>query len=219
MVGIKQGLIFNFGVSFPGSGSVGRGSKQQGIIARLGESPERQSSIPVENLLVKDTVAAIDPNTNQPLSFQHVNLGLGNSNGTIESPFGTVQEALNVAKSGDIVYVRTGKNPGIPAFTIPNNVQVLSSALPRVFNTQIGNIQLPGSGSRVRPTVTGTVTLGSNTALDGFAIANSPGEGIFGKNISNVSISNICIRLQLNHPRSWRKAIFPVCERYNHFQR
>jgi hypothetical protein len=101
-----------------------------------------------------------------------------------------VQEALNVAKTGDIVYVRTGKNPGIPAFTIPNNVQVLSSALPRVFNTQIGNIQLPGSGSRVRPTVTGTVTLGSNTTLDGFAIANSPGEGIFGQNISNVSISN-----------------------------
>jgi trimeric autotransporter adhesin len=183
-------LIFNIGVSLPGSGSSSRRSKQPDILARLGESPERQSSVTVDNLLVRDTVAAVNPDTGIPLTFQHVNLGLGNSNGTIESPFGTVQEALNVAKPGDIVYVRTGTNPGIPDFTIPNNVRVLSAALPRTFKTQIGNIQLPGSGSGVRPTITGTVTLSNNTTLDGFAITNSPMEGIFGENISNVSISN-----------------------------
>ncbi|MEH1861772.1 MAG: right-handed parallel beta-helix repeat-containing protein [Nostoc sp.] len=181
-------LIFNIGVNLsPGSST--RRSKNS-VLARMNESPERQSSIAVDNVLVKDTVAAIDPATGLAYNFQQVNLGLGSSNGTIESPFGTIQAALNVAKPGDIVYVRSGTNPGVPGFTIPDGVEVVSTATPKFIQTQVGNIQLPLSGSGILPTVTGTVTLGNNTTLSGFAIANSAGTGVEGSNISNVSIED-----------------------------
>ncbi|MEH1781199.1 MAG: right-handed parallel beta-helix repeat-containing protein [Nostoc sp.] len=181
-------LVFNIGVNLsPGSSS--RRSKNT-VLARMNESPERQSSIAVDNVLVKDTVAAIDPATGLAYNFQQVNLGLGSSNGTIESPFGTIQAALNVAKPGDIVYVRSGTNPGVPGFTITDGVEVVSTATPKFIQTQVGNIQLPSSGSGVLPTVTGTVILGNNTALSGFAIANSAGAGVQGSNIRNVSIED-----------------------------
>ena len=181
-------LTFTIGANLsPGSSS--RKSKNS-VLARMGESPERQSNITVDNLVVKDSVAAIDPATGLAYNFQHVNLGLGNSNGTIESPFGTVQAALNVAKPGDIVYVRSGTNPGVPGFKIPDGVEVTSAAVPKFVQTQIGTVQIPGSGSGVLPNVTGTVALGNNTTLSGFTIANSTGAGIEGSNIRNISIED-----------------------------
>lgn len=179
-------LIFNIGINLSGVGS-GRRSETS-VLDRMNESPERQSSITVDNVLIRDTVTAINPATGLAYNFQQVNLGLGSGNGTIESPFGTVQAALNASKPNDIVYVRSGTNLGIPGFTIPDDVKVISSAFPQFIQTQVGKIQLSGSG--ILPSVTGTVTLGNNTVLSGFAIANSTGAGIEGSNIRNVSIEN-----------------------------
>jgi trimeric autotransporter adhesin len=180
-------LTFTIGANLSAGGS--RKSKNS-VLARINESPQRQSNITVDNVLVKDAVAAIDPSTGNPYNFQHVNLGLGNSNGTIESPFGTIQDALNVAKSGDIVYVRSGTNPGEPGFSIPDGVQVISSAVPMEMKTQIGTVKLPFSGSGVLPLIKDTVTLKNNTSLVGFNIANSSGRGIQGINISNIALKN-----------------------------
>ncbi|MBW4508235.1 MAG: right-handed parallel beta-helix repeat-containing protein [Scytonematopsis contorta HA4267-MV1] len=181
-------LTFTIGASLSGGGS--RTRSKNSIFSRINESPQRQSNITVDNVLVKDTVAAVDPSTGNPYNFQHVNLGLGNSNGTIESPFGTIQAALDAAKPGNIVYVRSGTNPGVPAFKIPDGVQVISSAVPMEMKTQIGTVKLPFSASGVLPLIKDTVTLGNNTSLVGFNIANAKSAGIQGSSISNISVKN-----------------------------
>lgn len=181
-------LIFNVGISFPPNNS--SRSRKNTVLARIDESPQRQSSIAIGNVASKDKIIAINPATGSAYTFQQVNLGLSNGNGTIESPFGTVQAALNVAKPNDIVYVQSGTNPGIPSFKIPDDVKVLSTAFTTFLPTQAGETRLPLSGSGVLPTVTGTVTLGNNTALSGFAIANSTGAGVEGSNIRNVRVEN-----------------------------
>ena len=181
-------VIFTVGLNlYPGRS--GRRNADS-ILARMNESPERQDSIAVKTVRLRDTVPAIDPATGLAYNFQQVNLGVGSGNGTVENPFGGVQPALNVAKANDIVYVRSGTNPGVGGFTIPDGVKVLSTGVPQFIQTQIGKIQLPESGSGVLPTVTGTVTLGNDTALSGFAIANAAGAGVEGSNIRNVSVED-----------------------------
>jgi hypothetical protein len=97
--------------------------------------------------------------------------------------------SLNVAQAGDIVYVQTGTNPGIPAFAIPDRVAVLSVAPPQTVDTvEFSSIRLPLSGSGAFPNVRGTVTLGNQTEVSGFAIANVTGNGIQGANIREVKI-------------------------------
>jgi trimeric autotransporter adhesin len=182
-------LIFNLGISFPGTGTA-RKNRKSNILSRIGESSDRISSITVKNRFIKDTVLATNTATGEPLQFVHVNLGLGNSNGSFESPFSTVSQALNIAKSNDIIYVRDGKNPGIPSFTIPDGVTLISNASPEFIDTSFGKIQLPGSGSGIKPNIIGTVTMGNDTKLNGFAISNATGAGIEGSNIRNIAIQN-----------------------------
>ena len=174
--------------AFPGSRP--RGSRNQ-TLARMGESVARQVNIVVdeqfESETIRDrfTVLATNPNTNEPYFFQHVNLDAQVGNGTFELPFGTLQDALNVAKSDNIIYVQPGKNSTeIPAFTLPNNVALLSTAPVQNIN----GVVLPLSGAGVQPIVTGGVTLGNNNTISGFAIANPNGAGITGNNISNPTI-------------------------------
>ncbi|AFZ04275.1 hypothetical protein Cal6303_5392 [Calothrix sp. PCC 6303] len=182
-------VILNLGISFPGTAR-GKKKRESDILSRISESSDRISSITVKNRLIKDTVLATNTATGEPLQFVHVNLGLGNSNGSFESPFSTVSQALNIAKSNDTIYVRQGENPGIPGFTIPDGVAIISNASPQFIDTSFGKIQLPGSGSGIKPSITGTVTMGNNTKLNGFAISNASGAGIQGSNIRNISIEN-----------------------------
>ena len=81
--------------------------------------------------------------------------------------------------------MQPGKNSTeIPAFTLPNNVALLSTAPVQNIN----GVVLPLSGAGVQPIVTGGVTLGNNNTISGFAIANPNGAGITGNNISNPTI-------------------------------
>ncbi|MBD1804177.1 right-handed parallel beta-helix repeat-containing protein [Microcoleus sp. FACHB-SPT15] len=190
-------VVFSIGANFPGTrprGAKERGTSQQ-VAARLGESVSRQANIVVdeqfesESFTEQVTLKATNPETNEPYVFQHVNLGLVDGNGTFEAPFGTVQGAVAVAQADNIVYVQSGTNPGIPAFTIPDGVAVLSTALPRIIDTvEFGTVQLALSGSGLFPEVTGTVTLGNDTTLSGFAIANVTGNAIEATNLQNVTI-------------------------------
>lgn len=192
-------LVLSVGANFPGTRPRGI-RKEDRVLARLGESVTRNANIVVdeqsesESFSVQDTVFVTNPATGQPWRFRHVNLGIGTGNGTFENPTATVAEALVVAQPNDIVYVQPGTNPGVPAFKIPDQVQVLSTGpVQRIDTVELGNLQLPLSNAGVLPDVTGTVTMGNTTTLSGFAITTTTGSGIAGNNISNAIIRDNAI--------------------------
>ncbi len=192
-------VVLSVGLSFPSS-RPSRIKKSDQVVARLGDSVTRNSYIAVDeqvesqSLTLQDTVFVTNPATGQPWRFRHVNLGIGTGNGTFESPTGTMAEALTVAQANDIVYVQPGTNPGVPAFQIPDGVSVLSTGPVQQINTvQLGTFQLPLSGAGVFPTVTGTVTMGNNTTLSGFAISSTTGPGVLGTGVSNVTLRDNAI--------------------------
>lgn len=184
-------LVFSLGVQFPGSGAA---RKSSSIANRLGESPERQASILVDEYRQRQVEVAIDPVTGKPWQFQFVNLGVGTGNGTFEAPAGTVAQVLPTARSSGIVYVNAGTNPGIPGFTIPDGVSVISNAGTTLIPTQFSLVSLPNGSTGIRPQITSTVTLGHDTSLIGFEIANSPGVGVLGQNVHNVALIDNLIR-------------------------
>jgi hypothetical protein len=185
-------LIFSIGLQFPGSGA--SRSPSPSILARLGESPERQASILVDKYVRQTEALAINPTTGQPWQFQFVTLGLGSGDGTFEAPAGTVVQVLPTARSGGIVYVAAGSNPGIPGFAIPDGVSVISDAVVTTIPTQFGSVPLPNGSTGNFPRITSTVTLGNDTRLTGFDIANTPGIGIQGQNIRNITLTDNRIR-------------------------
>lgn len=187
-------LVANVGITFPTNRS-SRDSGRDPLLARLGESVNRNSNIVLDRQrelirsTVQDTQLITNPATGQPFRFRHANPGVGSGDGTFENPTADVASALGVAQPDDIVYVQPGTNPGIPAFTIPDGVQVLSTGpVQRVDTVEFGNLQLPLSGAGVLPAVQGTVTLGNRTTLSGFAISTATGAGIVGNNISRVTV-------------------------------
>ena len=208
-------LLFQVGAAFPSSRPKGLNEEDDSkatVLARMGEFVERNPSILIDQQVSSSffqeslTITANNPATGEPWFFNHVNLGLGNSDGSFESPFGTVAEALaTIPTDGNgIVYVAQGTNPGIPAFTIPNNVQVLSRGPvqtipvvttlqsqrdPIVSTTITSPVQLPFSGSGNFPLVTDTATLGNDSVLSGFTITPPTGSvGVLGSSVRNVEI-------------------------------
>jgi parallel beta-helix repeat protein len=184
-------VIGNIKLNFPGSGS--SKSIRPSILTRLGIPTERTDSITIDRQIENDTVAAIDSSTGQPLNFVQVNLGAttGQNPGTIQSPFGNLQQAVGSAQPGDIVYVRSGTNSGINGLGIGGGVQVISTSEPVFISTQqLGSIQLPESGTGIRPNIVGTVAVSSNSKISGFNITAPSGPGIVGSNINGVEISN-----------------------------
>jgi hypothetical protein len=172
--------------------------------ARMGDSVNRintvavtertatsSSSTTTTSTSTSNTIeAARNPATGQPWVFEHVVLGGAGGDGTYENPFSTVANGLT-AVPGDgngIVYVQPGTNPGIPAFPIKDNVQVLSTGPVQTIPTvQAGTLQLPLSGTL--PRVTNTVTMGNNTVLSGFAVTPPTGStAILANGVQNVTI-------------------------------
>jgi hypothetical protein len=200
-------VVATIALSFPNTRP--KGAEPRSVLARMGEFPGRQSAIVVDRQReTEQTTATLtnvvvqNPATRQPYVFQHVAVGTGGGNGTFESPFGVVQSALDATRSdgNSIVYVQAGTNPGIPAFTIPDRVQVLSTfpvqTLPAAIQGQrIADVTLPLSGlGAVRPTVTGTVTMRSDTVLSGFDITSATGAGITFNNVNRVEIRDNIVR-------------------------
>lgn len=193
--------VLSVGATFPGTRPRGIRKENQ-VLARLGESIIRQPNIVVDEqsksetlILPETTILVSNPSTGQPWTFRHVNLGIGTGNGTVENPTQSLGEALTFAQPNDLVYVQPGTNSGIPAFTIPDGVQVLSTGPIQQINTvEVGIIQLANSGNGVLPRVTGTVNLSNNTTLSGFEINSIEGSGILGTNINNATIRDNVIR-------------------------
>jgi trimeric autotransporter adhesin len=209
--GVQHDGIFGTNVtasvalSFPSSRP--RGADRHSVFAQMGHDPVRNYAIAIDHQQEIETTSGsfggllTNPSTGQPYIFQHVTLGAAGGNGTFENPFGVVQSALNGASSDGnaIVYVQAGSNPGIPAFTIPDRVQVLSTGvvqpLAASLNGQIlPGFQIPLSGSGTLPTVNGTITMRSDTVLSGFNITSSTGAGITFNTVNGVEIRDNLIR-------------------------
>ena len=136
--------------------------------------------------LTEEDVPYVNAATGSPWRFTHVALG-GSSDGTFEDPFGTLQEGLDatVGDGNDIVYVALADDTEVPPFTIPDNVQVLSTGPEQVLDatlagTSITSVVLPGSGDGNFPDVPDTVTLGNSTTLSGFDITGTTDSAVVG---------------------------------------
>jgi trimeric autotransporter adhesin len=191
-------VLFNVGITFPGTRPKRFKNESESVVARLGESISRTNSIAVDSQTEATsfsqnvTVAATNPQTGAPYVFQHVNSGQAGGNGTFENPFGAIDAALGATQSdgNSIVYVSSASNsPALSSFQIRDGVQVLSSGfVQEILTREFGLVRLPGSGSGNLPNVAGSVTLGNNTVLSGFAIASTNAPGIEARNINNAVI-------------------------------
>jgi trimeric autotransporter adhesin len=216
-------LAFSVAFTFPGIRESDRIEPAETVVARLGEPVARASSIVVDHQREVDTQVERqqrplqNPEEDQAYRFQHVTLGAIGGDGTFEKPFGTVQEALSATRSdgNDIVYVDSGNDSNIPAFTIPDRVQVFSQAptqflaglpFPGFPRTQVrlpfspdpnyNNgilVRLPLSGDRNFPRIQGTnannlVTMSDRTTLAGFQLSNADGNGIFADNVADIEL-------------------------------
>lgn len=194
-------LVASIGFSFPNFRP--RGVAPATVLARMGEFPGRQNAILVDHQ--RETIVASNiltdspvqnPATGQPYVFQHVRPGSGGGNGSFETPFSEVTTAVAVTKSDGnaIVYVQAGV-PALQGFTIPDRVQVLSSAPVQWINAAlqgraIPSLQLPLSGTGTLPQVNGSVTMGSDTVLSGFNITSSNGAGVLFRDVTSVVIQD-----------------------------
>ncbi len=195
-------VVVSIGVNFPGTDPTPT-SPENPVLNRMAESVSRQSAILVADSSVSGqtettSVVAINNRTGQAYRFLHVVSGSGGS-GTIESPFGTVQAALNAAASSgtDVIYVQgsgseTLTNPQIasgtsllfnrtPQFT-PDPVRGVGFVL-LPSGTNPGGVYTLGSTQSLR-------VLGNNTVISGLTITNPNGPGISASNVSNLTLQN-----------------------------
>ena len=196
------GTNVQFSVGFKLGGNGTRKQEEtsaESVLARLGQSVERQDVIALSRETKTETIiadatneTAINPETGQPWNFVHVKDG-SNSSGTFEDPYGEVTDGTaEIGETGtanDIIYVDSGDSSGMSGFTIPENVKVLSTGVTQKIDIEgIGETQLPGSGTGTLPLVQSTVTMGDNTTLSGFDIQTSEEAGVYATNKSNFSI-------------------------------
>ena len=180
-------LVFNASVDFAGSS---RRVLKDDVRTRFAESVQRIPTIGVIGKTENTQEPASNAQTGKPLEFRYVTPGTAAGDGTIENPTGNIQTALSGAKPEDIIYVEFS-NSASEGFNIPDGVQVLSNALPRFVETrELGKVQIPNSGTGQLPVVNGTVTMGNNTTLEGFAITNATGNAIQASGVNNLTITN-----------------------------
>ncbi|MGD1875755.1 MAG: hypothetical protein ACFB02_22260 [Mastigocoleus sp.] len=198
-------LALSAGASLGGKPSNNSNNKQNLLIARLTESVVRNTNIIIDSQIESEstsqtqTVTLTDSTTAQPLTFQHVNLTENNGDGSFENPFNDINQALNTAQNNHIIYVQSNNNSESLGFTIPSDVQVLSSGIEQTINTtQSGIIQLPGSNSGILPTITTTVIMSDRSKISGFNILSTDGPGISANNASDFTIENNAIASQTN---------------------
>lgn len=213
-------LVLSVGATFPGHRPSGAIADADQVPARLGESVVRSPELAVyvdeesETLIESASTPLQNPEEEAAYRFQHVILGAAGGDGTFENPFGTVQAALaaTVGDGNDVVYVDGNNGVAIPAFAIPDRVQVLSQGpvqtlaglpfpgfasravrLPFSPSTNFANgiaVELPFSGDGIFPSIENGVTLGNRTVLAGFQINGAAGDAIAGTNVSNAELRN-----------------------------
>jgi hypothetical protein len=158
-----------------------------------------------EEIIVLDTKRkdsiAIDPATGLPSVFWFVN-NLSHSAGTFESPFSTLAAAAAAAHVYDTIYVFPGDGLGTgmsSGITLKGSQHLWGSGVAQSLNTTLGAVTVPALTDTlplIRNTAGAVVTVSSNNEISGLAIQHTNGVGIFGTNISNLTIANNIIQNQ-----------------------
>ncbi|QSF49230.1 right-handed parallel beta-helix repeat-containing protein [Thermosynechococcus sp. TA-1] len=179
---------FGIGVSFPGVAGSRRRAPEQGqnVAARLGESPERLSFITVDNELVEDQIAAINPATGQPYRVFTVDTGAGSAARINDLPLA----------QNDIVLVGVadtdGNTAGQGTINLRDGVQLLSTTVNRQLPSTVGTITIPAlTPSSQKPIIAATIILAKNNTIEGFNITPPSGQpAIIGNNVNPPRILN-----------------------------
>jgi len=188
-------IVLNASVSFGGKRKpiiAREETAQEQVWARAAEPLVRTGTVLVEERVIRtvgETLDAINPATGQAYAFRHVDplTGMAAGSGTADDPVDTLTSAVaagTTPNADNIIYVQAGDAGS--SVTIPDGVQVRTVGVLQQIETQLGTVTLPGSGSGVRPTFSGTVTLGNNSLLSGLEInaGNSNGIVANGMNIA-----------------------------------
>ena len=165
--------------------------------------PTRQyNAVVVDSDVTRTGVAALNPETGNPISFTHVSSGAsGLLSGSFENPHNDLQLALN--EDSDYYIVR-----GNSVFTGPDAELTLGTG-DRVLGNSAdfqhalqadgaGNINLPtiiadSDAPILRGTTGNTVTLASNSEFRGFTIDGTTQSGIVLDGINNAIVSNVTV--------------------------
>ncbi|UZQ53110.1 right-handed parallel beta-helix repeat-containing protein [Trichothermofontia sichuanensis B231] len=182
--------IVNVGLTFRQTPK-GRGDRPleiSPVIASLGSRVQRSSSIAINSDISQDVTIARNPDTGQPLTFRHVDLGNGTGAGTVESPFGSMEAALAAANPGDIVRVGAATDTTLGELRIPDRVNLVAASMPTAVRTrQAARVALPRAANTGRITVNGPVILESNGTVSGLIINAHNNHGVIGNNVSGVA--------------------------------
>jgi len=139
---------------------------------RIAEPTYRQPSIAIRHGEYRATTSE------NPFQIIHVAEGATDGNGSFERPFGSLDEAMAVAQSGQIVYTPYGGSYQLaPMFVVPEGVALLSNAPVQFVQTDVGWIQLPLSGAlpdlSASPEILGSVEMSSGSMLNGFRVVGT----------------------------------------------
>ncbi len=185
--------------------------QEEGLYARLDESPERDIDIVSNEAMTDDGVnkKLVDATTGDVVEIFHVDNTGGAGDGTAENPFNTLAAAEAAAGANDIIYVNrgngtsAGQNAGV---TLSATNQVLAgSGAPLVFDSSrfttsngnaIANITLQSSG--LAPVITniggdGVTVTGENALITGVTIDSAAQNGVDATNVGALTIKNTTI--------------------------
>ena len=129
-----------------------------------------------------------------PLGFIYVANGFAGT-GTFENPYGTLSNALADGAAGtSIIYTPHGGN-FVENVTLVPGARVLSNGPVQTVTTQFGSQQLPFSGASTDlsalPTITGNVTMASNSRFSGFNVTGGlTAAAVTGFTVDNSVITN-----------------------------
>jgi trimeric autotransporter adhesin len=171
-------LLGGVRLSLPTGPGRSAASSEEQRVARLGAPLERASAIKVDvqnevlasQLIQGDPILALNPVTGQPWFFIHV-VGNGNGDGSIESPLGSLSNAVAVAQpdGNHIIYVRVGDAAYQGNLAVPDNVRLWSTGpQQQLAIAGLGSVNLPESGAEALPVVLGELTPGNGSQVFGF---------------------------------------------------
>jgi hypothetical protein len=143
--------------------------------ARLMQGSYRNNIIALHTRTLTDalyTEAALSPVTGEPYQFYFVN-NQSHSQGTFESPFPRLEQALLATEAGEIIYVYPGDgSPYETTLTLRDHQQLLGSGHDHSLHTHRGAVLIPAQ-TQTMPSLRSSgsaplVTLASHNTVSGF---------------------------------------------------
>ena len=185
----QLGLIFSFGGK-ESAKKVSKGSECSVPIMdlRLAQRVDRHEIIPLDRAC-KQTLA-IDPSTGEPYFFLFVD-NESHSQGTWESPYSTLADAIDVIQPGNIIYLLPGSGASYEGgISLGNQQRLWGSGIDYTLTTQAGPITIPAQSASF-PSVTLSMASATPaiTVFDACEVAGLNITGINGVSGNGAAIS------------------------------